>query len=161
MGSGQILPVGCVGPTEEVKPCILAGRQEWERPARALTEGSKTETISGTTRVLNAFQQSSEAIMEGWKALRAQEVALSSLWPPSVPVNPAACLILITDYLPWSNYSGLLLPQFAIYLAVSSWLSPQFSQFVFIEHLLCLKGWVCPGGGKDWCSSLQGLQGSW
>lgn len=47
--------------------------------ARALTEGSKTATISGTTRVLNAFQQSSEAIMEGWKALRVQEVALSSL----------------------------------------------------------------------------------
>lgn len=46
---------------------------------------------------------------------------------------------------PWFNYSALLLAQFVIYLAVSSWLSPQSNQFVFIEHLLCLEGLVCSG----------------
>lgn len=107
------------------------------------------------------FQPSSGG-HHGGKALRAQEVTLSSLYPPSVAVNSASCLILITDDPPWSNYNGLLPAQFGIYLAVSSWLSPLSIQFVFIEHLLCLEGRVCPHeDSKCWSSSLQGREGSW
>lgn len=78
-------------------------------------------------------------------------------------VNPAHCLILIADCPPWFNCSDLLLVQFVICLSVSSWLSPQSNEFVFIEHLLCLEGrQFCPGVcSKCWHSSLQGLEGSW
>lgn len=51
------------------------------------------------------------------------EVTLSSLSPPSMAVNPATCLILITDCPSWSNYSGLLLAQLVIWQYPQGFLS--------------------------------------
>lgn len=76
---------------------------------------------SGALRALGADQPFSALFGRlSWReGPEGAEVILSSLQPPSVAVSPATCLILITDYPLWSNYSGLLLAQFGISSAAS------------------------------------------
>lgn len=90
-------------------------REEGKGRSRAPNGGAprQRQRDPEAARALGAIQPSSEG-HQGGQALRAQELPLSSLQPPSMAAKPTRRLIFITDCSPWSNYGGLLLAQLVI-----------------------------------------------